>query len=158
MGTKGTAGFIIYRVIYGSGTGSTRCGYGMSRYGYGVGKPDPWVTRSKPYARTNSELRMMFGPKALSQALSKSLSDPAMMMTRLFSGTGWPFSKMPKICSDNFPGDGNQDEMVDRGDIVEVRCGLGASGSTSTIGAGIQWIAMRTLNVTPFKCSVRYAL
>ena len=44
-----TAGFVRHRVIYGSGTGSTRHGYGVCGYGYGVGKPDPRVTRSKPY-------------------------------------------------------------------------------------------------------------
>ena len=44
-----TAGFVWYHVIYGSGTGSTHGGYGMPRYGYGAGKPDPRVTRSKPY-------------------------------------------------------------------------------------------------------------
>jgi hypothetical protein len=42
VGIYDTVGFLLYRVIYGSGTGSTRCGYG-------VGKPDPWVTHSKPY-------------------------------------------------------------------------------------------------------------
>ena len=48
-----TAGFVRHRVIYGSGTGSTRHGYGVCGYGYGVGKPDPRVTRSKPYLYSN---------------------------------------------------------------------------------------------------------
>ena len=65
---------------------------------------------------------------------------------------------MPKICSDNLEeGDGDRDEMVDWGDVrdVEVRSGLAAFGSTSTVGAGVRWITMRTSNFPPFKCTVR---
>ena len=39
--------------------GSTRHGYGMPWYGYGVGKPDPWVTRSKPYLSSNMAVKLM---------------------------------------------------------------------------------------------------
>ena len=47
---------------------------------------------------------------------------------------------MPKICSNNLEeGDGDRDEMVDWGDVrdVEVRSGLAAFGSISTVGAGV---------------------
>jgi hypothetical protein len=48
-GTKGTAGFVAHREIYGSVCTRTRHGYGVRRYGCGVGKPDLRVTRIKPY-------------------------------------------------------------------------------------------------------------
>jgi len=41
-GTSDTAGFVLYRVIFGSVTTHTR-------HGYGVTNPDPWYTRIKPY-------------------------------------------------------------------------------------------------------------
>ena len=49
MGTKGTAGFKPNHENYRSGKGITRNGYSIHGYRYGVEKPDPRVTRSKPY-------------------------------------------------------------------------------------------------------------
>ena len=49
MGTKGTAGFKSYRRNYGLVRVLPGTGYGVHGYGCGVGKPDPQVTRSKPY-------------------------------------------------------------------------------------------------------------
>ena len=63
----------------------------------------------------DSELRVMLWPKIFVQALSKSLSFPAIIMiTRSFAGTGWPFSRMPNKCSDSLEqGDGDRDEIVE---------------------------------------------
>ena len=44
-GNCDTAGFIRYRVIYGSVSVYTTYGYGIWGFRYGVGKPDPWYTR-----------------------------------------------------------------------------------------------------------------
>ena len=48
MGITDIAGFILYCVIFGSGTGGNHHGYGMLQYGYGVGKSDPWYTCGQP--------------------------------------------------------------------------------------------------------------
>ena len=51
MGTNGTMGFVKYRTCYPLQLYRWLYGYGLCGFGYGVGKPDPRITRIKPFGK-----------------------------------------------------------------------------------------------------------
>src|SRR5882724_263263 len=57
MGVSDTAGFILYRVIYGSVQVLPVAGYSVHGYGCGVGKSNPRVTYFKPYPQLKDKPR-----------------------------------------------------------------------------------------------------